>query len=663
MKSILWKELRENAKWASLAVLLLILAQCFALASGRSNQSNIHNNLTIVSAMFLMVTSFGCAFVGAAIGALQVLPEQARDQWAALLHCPAGRGVIFSGKVVAGLLLVSFATGLPLIISVIYVQMPGQFAAPLVPGMIYPGFSDLFLGVTFYFAALAVSLNRGKWWGVRGMIALSLLPVFVFHVSGPRPILGSALAAVFYLLTGWGAMSVNGAMRERAPVTRWASVAVILAGSCSAIIIIGGLILLIPIGPKPPAQLFQSFQIGRDGTILISSYNTETSASALTDLDGKAVTEGPYASNDGNEFLQSLPVTFTFEDISEFRSKMLGKQPRSLYRYLRVAGHEYDSPEVWYYLVDQKFFVGYDKLSRRKAGFFGREGFVAPEGTPEPFKTPFDSSSIPFWKPYLYAEGPQIYDFKFGEREMLPFFHAGESRIVGFSPVNAGSDRQYVAAALEDALHILGSKGEIIAALPYRHDPNIWGTISVAVNPALERIYVEYQERSPWFMSGEDALEPHPAFLAEHKFNGDFVEEYELPARTRQKFEPGILSRMVGATIPFAPAAITALIDTANPRETESDLISSFGLSLVLSLGAWLLARRVGFSPRDAITWSVFVFCFGLPGLIAFRLGASWPTQVRCPDCSRPRAIEAELCLHCNAAWSPPLRTGQEILG
>jgi ABC-type transport system involved in multi-copper enzyme maturation permease subunit len=152
MKTIIWKELRENLKWAVLALLCLTLAENATLYQHRDT-IDAFNGVTLCSSAFLLVSAFGCSLVGAVLGALQILPELRRDQWAALLHRPAPRSTIFFGKVVAGLLLYLLATALPLLASIAYAAAPGQFPAPLVPGMILPAASDVCLGMVFYFSS------------------------------------------------------------------------------------------------------------------------------------------------------------------------------------------------------------------------------------------------------------------------------------------------------------------------------------------------------------------------------------------------------------------------------------------------------------------------------------------------------------------------------
>ena len=187
MKNILWKELREILQWAALAFFGLLLAEMFTLSLSRQTTGRAFTGVTLCSDAFLTVSAFGCAAIGAALGALQILPELRRDQWASLLHRPIPRHKILLGKVTAGLLLYSLATGLPLLVSVVCVALPGHFAAPFVPGLAVPAASDLLLGIVFYLTAILLGLHSGRWFGSRGAIALCAVAVMTLHLTGDWP--------------------------------------------------------------------------------------------------------------------------------------------------------------------------------------------------------------------------------------------------------------------------------------------------------------------------------------------------------------------------------------------------------------------------------------------------------------------------------------------
>lgn len=93
MKALIWKELRENIGWALLAMLALGAAEFYGLHhTEQSPNFRFNDGITLCKKPFLMVTMFGCAAAGLALGFLQVLPELKRDRWAALLHRPVSRG-------------------------------------------------------------------------------------------------------------------------------------------------------------------------------------------------------------------------------------------------------------------------------------------------------------------------------------------------------------------------------------------------------------------------------------------------------------------------------------------------------------------------------------------------------------------------------------------
>src|SRR5262245_52258126 len=101
-----WKELRQNAGWAVLGMLITAAALYYSLQSASDDPRNI------VDAMF-MSTVIIMPLVGLMIGLVQVIPESRGDAWAFLTHRPVHRSTLFSAKAVAGLILYIAATGIP----------------------------------------------------------------------------------------------------------------------------------------------------------------------------------------------------------------------------------------------------------------------------------------------------------------------------------------------------------------------------------------------------------------------------------------------------------------------------------------------------------------------------------------------------------------------
>ena len=676
MKTMIWKELRENFKWAVLALLGLTLAEFYTLSEQRQNPSgNYYIDLTLCSSTFLLVTSFGCSVIGAALGIVQILPELRRDQWAALLHRPVSRGVIFFGKVAAGLLLYFAATLLPFLASVIYVAMPGQFSAPLVPGLMLPAFSDVFLGPVFYFAAILLCLHRGRWFGSRGLLGLSVLPVFLLHLSTGWPFLAPILSALVFLLAAWGTMLSNGPIRGRPWVARIAQVAVTLSGALTAwIIVILGLQFL-PQGTVRSALTYTEFQVTHDGQVFLSTQHGDGATPVMTDMTGKVITDERYVGNNAyGNFCQLLPLA-NFDRDPDKPNPYLSREPRDLQNYVLIVQQGYAAKELWFLLVRENYFIGYDKLSRRCVGIFDADGYKPPGATPKPFPLPV-KNSVYYSDPFYCWSGPQLYALDFSERTMKPLFNAQDQRIFGARDLNrensaAKSPRVFV--ALDDGLHLLDSQGKSVLVIPYRHDPGMWSELWAAENPDRNQVYLQFSH-DQWLVP---LPQPVPVFLDVFDAQGNFVQTYNHPSEASEPAPEGWTTRLAEATSPLLPVLLVTIYDHVFPPSAPaietgtfsgpsfqvelSGMMSLFAVTLGLGILTFFWARRVGFSPGRVRLWTLFVLCFGLPGLVTFRLVSDWPTRVRCPRCERRRPIATDECPGCHQPWPIPAANGAEI--
>ena len=92
MRSLLWKEWRENFKWVPLPTLLIVLP----IVGLTGLQSLIDVGLSFF-------VSLVAALFGALIGFVQVFPESRGDKRSLLLHRPMSLTQIFIGKAIAGI--------------------------------------------------------------------------------------------------------------------------------------------------------------------------------------------------------------------------------------------------------------------------------------------------------------------------------------------------------------------------------------------------------------------------------------------------------------------------------------------------------------------------------------------------------------------------------
>ena len=684
MKTMLWKELRENFKWAVLAFLGLLLAEIYTLSSQRQGHSGDYQDLTLCSSAFLLASAFGCAAIGAALAVLQILPELRRDQWASLLHRPVSRHVIFFGKVLGGLLLYLGATTLPFLASVAYVATPGQFAAPLVPGMLLPGISDIGFGAVCYFAALLLCLHRGRWFGSRGAAGLAIAAVFVWHLGATWPELLSLVFGLIFLGAAWGAMLGNGPLPTRPRAGRIAFALVVLTGSQAAF-----LLLLLGLRSLSPVDSFawfvyHQFAITRDGKVFVQSQHGNDQTQVLTDLDGKVVTDERYVGNSGREtFCEMLPVSFDLRR-GFSGSSIDWRLPRQTWSYVDVI-NDNQSKEVWYLLLRQNYFIGYDKLSRRAVGIYDADGFKAAGAMPRPFPAPMEAAEVSFRTPHLYRSGAQVHAIQFSERSSVVITLPDDAiyGAVNLSGSYFTNGPSRIAVALAHEVRLFDPQGMFRFRVPYAHDSATWPCLSMATNAAADRFYLQFAPESPfWGEPVKRDAPPEPMILDEIGPTGKLLQSYRFPNAGFTASPMDWVDCIYLFVSPFLPTVTrtVALHDfspsTFPPTETYGPA-SSFppvaphapvtGLAMLLAIAVvlggltWFQARRIGFSARRAWAWAALVFCFGLPGLLTFRLASAWPTRVRCLRCGGQRPVGTEECPRCHQAWLPPEPTGAEI--
>lgn len=87
-------------------------------------------------------------------------------------------------------------------------------------------------------------------------------------------------------------------------------------------------------------------------------------------------------------------------------------------------------------------------------------------------------------------------------------------------------------------------------------------------------------------------------------------------------------------------------------------------ISVVLSAWAtWVcLKRQRRFAAGWTRTWAIFVFLFGIPGLLGYLFCRSWPPQEECPACQEQVPRDRECCSRCHADFPEPAPKGIEVV-
>ena len=685
MRTLCWKELRENYRWALLAMLGLGFAQWYALHQGEDKYSFGYQwtgkGLLLDSDAFLAVTTFGCAAAGLLLGFIQILPELRRDRWALLLHRPVSRGVVFRGKAAGGLLLYALATVPPFLFSVWLVATPGHFAAPFVPAMALAGTADICAGAAFYFAALAMTLPRSVWFGTRVLPILAALhltyfvtTVEFFYVA----VEAAVLMSLALFAAGWATMLQQDSFRPRPWIGKFACLAVAFYGVCG----LGDVALSIfkVVGPSRHSRAVD-YYLSDTGIPLRLTY-VDNVVVSVTDPEGNPP-------KDRN--LQPDQVRSHIKFINGF-SQYIGdphgwrrSRYRTTYRessryemYLRA--YAYPRAEQWFYLYEQKVWVCYSPTRKVPLDRLDRHGFESLASQPQPF----DEETLygePAENLIVYNQGKTIF-YLLPQRRSFELALPSKGLVFGmgtaYSYVGSGNRSvSIIGVTLADQLAVYDDNGTLVATLPYHQDVSRWGRLSLGMKGAKDRFYLQY---APSIWLPGDVRAKMPTYIEEMTAQGELLQSYTLPPVPpfwQSRSWPDYVAQRLQSPIFFfgsmgyqkvgAWLGSQRLADQLSRRfghdwdQTKEWTAFILPISMSLAIGARFWSRRARFSASCALGWSLLVFAGGLGGFITFWTVADWPQLVACPRCRRPRPIDNVHCPSCGAGWPATPMEGTEI--
>jgi hypothetical protein len=682
MKTMLWKEFRENFKWAVLAMLGLGMAEFYALNQQQFFGLYVMDSAPLCKSSFLMITTFGCAAVGLVLGLVQLLPEQRRDQWASLIHRPVPRDTIFFGKALAGFLLYLLATVVPFLAVVWYVATPNHFPFPFTAGMVYPGVADIFAGAIYYFAALFVALRHGHWFGTRtlGFLAAVGGSFFItgydipFRVAIEVALLGWAML----IAASWGTMRTNGSFREQPWLARLALLAVVFYGVCAAGDITS---MILNVFTRPEIYFGSEYCVDLDGRPLLKA-TTKSGRETFTDLQGNPVTDSRLTGS--ASYRNLLYFTRLSNRIGDAHGTgtdtyNFGYRSGETYLYATIERGS-GTGNAWYYVPADRLFSGYNIYGRNQLGSIGQDGFVPGNQPAAPFREALETNE-PYQIPNFVRFGQTAYYIDFEGHTMTSIFSEPGAEIFGLGSFNSYLDdpsiRDLAGMALLKELRVVDKTGKTVASLPYDQDVDRWGSLSTAIKPTKDRFFIKY-DPSGWVESaGEEHL---PSYLEEFDLQGHVLNSYTLPP-VPEPFEPSSWEYYIGESLHSpvfyfgemlyqklgADLGSGRLAEIVHRRFdlrwnlTKETIIRVLIVSLASAVVTLFWARSAQFSSRRAWTWTAFAFATNIAGLITFRLVADWPVLVPCPSCQRKRSIHETLCPHCHAPWVVPGRDGTEI--
>ena len=157
MKQLLWKELRENLKWALLGFLFVYFTLTYAMSE----------ELYFEDYSVLRFYSLMGAFTGFALGFAQIVKESAPDRWAFLMHRSLSARQVLLGKMLVGITLFLFVWLAVTVAQAYYLVGVQKLAYPMFWFRPVPALVAVTIGVPAYLAGLMFLVWKPRWKATR----------------------------------------------------------------------------------------------------------------------------------------------------------------------------------------------------------------------------------------------------------------------------------------------------------------------------------------------------------------------------------------------------------------------------------------------------------------------------------------------------------------
>jgi hypothetical protein len=682
MKSLIWKEWRENLRWAAVPPLLILLPM---LLLGGPQEPVFGTGGAFL--MFLIA-----ALSGAALGFVQVFFESRGDQRALLLHRPLSRSRIFLAKVIAGTGVYLLAQGIPFLFVQLWMATPGHMAAPYHWRAGLPWLADILAGLVYYFAGMLTAQREARWYGSRslGLAAAFLCTTLVWSLPEFwHAVLAVAVLGTLVGVAAWGSFLAGGAYAPQPLVARAALAATLLAG-----LLVVSFVAKLVVGEwYHSGRVSYDQRLDRQGRVLLVPWKEGVGpVEPVTDLEGRAPPD-----------LQGRRVDRNLIDEIEAPLAGMGWPRHRSYRnpgrlYVEYENDSKPGREEWFYVPAQGRLVGYDAEFHQLLGSFGPDGF-APAGVPPGERFAGELRYLTrLWQatppPYLAFPGG-VYDVDFARRTTRTLFTPPAGETVQWAA--RWRDRRDKAALLvvntDRSVHVLTEAGTPVVSLPKAPESESQKLQNVGWLAKRERYVLRY---GPKPFVGADECWHVPTTVREYDPAGQETAHRTLPLLPLPESSPA--DALFGLAAPPVEAAI--LVGTSRGLRWEArtsggeeesvllevveDWIAYFltlpvwstdttsgqfwgftALSLLsaaaCALGCFLLAGRHSFSRARRLGWALCGLLFGWVGLVLMLTLLDWPARVRCPSCGRPRRVDRDLCEHCGSAHAAPAHDGTDI--
>jgi hypothetical protein len=668
-KAILWKEFRENLKWAVLGLLLVSAGVVYIIERLISRSAYVGDlNWQDLSFSLFGMTLILPPVVGLMIGMAQVILESRGDPWGFLTHRPIQRSTLYWGKAMAGILLYLASVGVPLTFAMAWMATPGHLPMPFDVHFVLPVIADVLCGLVYYFAGLLSGMRDARWYASRVMgigmgivcsIALSVVPEFW------QAVLCCAFAILITSASAWGTFVQGGGFESQSRIMRFATGVSIGAGLLitGAVVFGVGASFLPAIDPNSSVSLYR---IADDGAIVQTTYKDGVIVETR-DLQGRPIER--YRDPESRRAL-SLGVVSTQMINAAFRIAWNGN-----YRNTREFFRPFQSRDAlsnggiftWYYIPRLGRIAAYENRSARRVGWLGPGGFTS--GTEMPadrFEHPL--AGFIAASPTVIAFEDAVYRLDLYHRHIEKIFTAdsGETVIGASDSSTDGStssefgDKAWFVAISTTKRVVIQSR-DAATQLSAPRDPNSYKFGSVIVYRSLR---TPEPQTFVWYTSGFNM----PGFITQYGSTGIPVAQYTLPSLlTYNSLTWGyVLLRSVMENLAMRTLWWKhSIFNDYFVRSSRNQLLVSWLIPLLegilFAALAFARGRRYAFSAGRLSFWTAMGFALGPLGFALMLSLLEWPAFEQCPECGRSRLVTRDSCEHCSKPFTSPLANGTEL--
>jgi hypothetical protein len=537
VRSLIWKEWRENLKWVAVPSILLLGPMFFFGVP------------MLLDEKYLAYVSLVAGLSGALLGFLQVFAEARGDKRSILLHRPLTPTQIFLCKAVAGVTLFLLAILTPSAVAVALAATPGHVAAPFELRMALPWLADVLTGLVYYFAGMIVAQREARWYGSLCLpLAAGLFTSLVVWnvIEFWQALVAIALMSGLVALAAWGNVLADGAYTRQPFLGKLSLGGTLLLGllalAFGAKVMIGSEFL-------PPVQYYP-FEMGRRGQILVVERENDW-------MDGRIWSITDVAGNVPQEIAGERLDAFAFRKAIA-RAALAGPRPRSIsYRgrnrfLLEFKNDTTPSTEAWWYVPAQKQMLGYDRTTKRLIGKFGPNGFVDPDqSVGERFKG--EPAFVGFGYearmryPLAFPDGAYTVDFRKGNVKRLFSPSSGETVVWASQRLDEREKWLHFYVGTEKSFYVFDEAGTLVCSATLPQDMQSYRLMSIGRLDRPRRYWVWYNPQWQLPLATKETM-PEARVVIYDQNGADILSHLAVPPRA------GVIRDFVGSQPVVGPS-------------------------------------------------------------------------------------------------------------